>query len=436
MPAKPLFRWAWHGRIMIERYFLKPQTRDRIQACWLGEPIQRYVTWLDQRGYAARNVFRRVPLLLHFAQYAQTHGANAWGELPAQVGGFVEYWVRERNANYRSERAQQALVNNVRNPIEQMLRLILPDFVGSRRGYACLPFADQVPGFFTYLREERGLRPATVGEYRLDLASFESYLKGIKLAGLRELSPTILSAFITERGQHWGKSMVKGACGVLRVFLRYLYREGLLSRDLSQSVETPRQYRCSDLPRAISWEEVQRMLEVVDRRTTGGKRDYAILLLLVTYGLRSREVAALTLNCLDWEQGRLRVPERKAGHSTAYPLASVVGEAILDYLQHGRPKTGDRHLFFRVLAPHDPLTATAVSIRTSWYLRKAGIPVPRPGSHTLRHTCIQRLVDAHFPLKTIGDYVGHRSPDSTANYAKVSLEALRQVALGDGEEVL
>jgi integrase len=157
---------------------------------------------------------------------------------------------------------------------------------------------------------------------------------------------------------------------------------------------------------------------------------------LVTYGLRGREVAALTLDDIDWERERLRIPERKAGHSTAYPLSSIVGEAIVDYLKHGRPQGGDRHVFYRAMAPYDPMTAGAVSTRASYYLHKVGAMVPRPGSHTLRHTCVQRLIDAHFPLKTIGDYVGHGSPESTAIYAKVSIENLREVALGDGEEVL
>jgi integrase len=174
----------------------------------------------------------------------------------------------------------------------------------------------------------------------------------------------------------------------------------------------------------------------VDRRTPTGKRDYAILLLLVTYGLRAREVAALTLDDVEWRNNRLQIPERKAGHSTAYPLSIVVGEAIVDYLRHGRPQTQDRHVFFRSQAPLDPIGHAAVSSRARHYLQKAGIQIPRPGSHTLRHTCVQRLVDADFGFKAIGDYVGHRSPASTQIYGKVAIEALRQVALGDGEEIL
>jgi len=220
------------------------------------------------------------------------------------------------------------------------------------------------------------------------------------------------------------------------VFLRYAYREGVIGSDLSKTVEWPQVYRLSTIPRSISWTEVGRVLAGIDRRTACGKRDYAMLLLLVTYGLRGRDVAALTLDDIDWKRERLAVPERKAGHSTAFPLSKTVGEAILDYLQHGRPKTTDRHVFFRSAAPVGPIGSAAVSASAARCLLRAGVQVPRPGSHTLRHTLVQRLVDFDFGLKEIGDFVGHRSPASTQIYGKVAIEALRQVALGDAEEVL
>jgi len=113
-----------------------------------------------------------------------------------------------------------------------------------------------------------------------------------------------------------------------------------------------------------------------------------------------------------------------------------VGEAILDYLKRGRPQTADRHIFFRTLAPQAPMTKSAVSGTASRYLRKAGVAVSRAGSHTLRHTCVQRLVDANVSFKVIGDYVGHRGPAATRIYSKVAIESLREVGCGDGEEVL
>lgn len=420
---------------MLEKYYIKLQTIDRIRAHWLGEPIERYVTWLHDRRYGPRNVFRRVPLLLHFGTYAQSKGAKNWTELPQHIPGFVQDWVCSHGGNCRTELSRKKVRNEARGPVEQLVRLLVPDFVltGRRKPF---PFAHQAPGFAAHLRDERGLRPATVHSYQQFLRLLESYLAEIKMDSVRELSPTVLSAFVTSQSASWGMSMKGGLCGVLRVFLRYLFRERLIAQDLSQTVEGPREYRLSTIPRSIPWTDVERMLAAVDRRSPVGKRDYAILLLLVTYGLRGREVAALSLDDIDWEHERLRVPERKAGHSTAYPLSPIVGEAIVDYLKHGRPQGGDRHLFYRVMAPYEPMTSGAVSTRASYYLHKVGAAVPRPGSHTLRHTCVQRLIDAHFSLKTIGDYVGHGSPDSTAIYAKVSVENLREVALGDGEEVL
>src|SRR3989475_3578396 len=274
------------------------------------------------------------------------------------------------------------------------------------------------------------------GNHSHYLHQFASYLQSIEFQDLRQLSPPVLSGFFSEFGQHRGRGTVRGACSVLRGFVRYLYRENILAKDFSSVIEHPQTYRLSNVPRSITWDEVRRMLEAVDKRTPRGKRDHAILLLLVTYGLRAREVAALTLDDIDWRSERLRIPERKAGHSTAYPLSPIVGQAILDYLKMGRPQTTDRHIFFRTLAPQAAMTHSAVSGTAAHYLRKAGIAVSRAGSHTLRHTCVQRLVDADVSFKVIGDYVGHRVPAATRIYSKVAIESLREVACGDGEEVL
>ena len=128
----------------------------------------------------------------------------------------------------------------------------------------------------------------------------------------------------------------------------------------------------------------------------------------MTYGLRFREVAAMTVDDIDCGNDRLRIPERKGGHSTAYPLSTIVGEAILDF-KGNRPQTTDRHLFFRTMAPQAPMTCSSVSASASRYLYKSSIKVSRAGSHTLRHTCVQRLVDADLSFRFIGDYVGQRT---------------------------
>ena len=424
---------------MLERYYIKPDTIDRLRASWIAEPVERYVTWLTEEGYVARSVFRRIPIVVRFGEFARSRGAKTWSDLPEHVVPFGKFWLDEHGHRYSTARQQQQAEDEARNPVQQMLRVVLPEYRGvGRRRRIQDPFTGQAPGFFRYLREERGLREAAILHYGHYLRGLEGYLTGIGLSDLQDLSPAVLSGYVTQMrasGRCGGKSTLGSLCSTLRVFLRYLYRERVIPRDLSGTVEGPQKYRLSDIPRSISWDEVRRMLEAVDRRTAKGRRDYAILLLLVTYGLRGMEVAHLTLDDIDWKRERLRVPDRKAGHFTGYPFSPIVGEAILDYLRNGRPETSDRHIFFRALAPRMPITRIAISMCASHYLRKAGISVARPGSHTLRHTCVQRLVDAHFPLKTIGDYVGHRSPDSTEIYTKVDVETLREVAMGPGEEI-
>lgn len=419
---------------MFERYFIKPDTIDRLRASWIGEPIEQYVQWLSENGYVDRNVYRRVPILRQFGEFTQHHGAKSYEDLQAFVEPFVTQWVNERGSHYKE--IPRWVEHEARTPIEQMLRLILPDFIGKGRSRKVKePFLEQTPDFFLYLREERGLRESSILHHGHYLRLFEAYLEQIGLSSLNDLTPAILSAFFIKEGRRLSKSSVSGLCSSLRVFLRYIHREGWGETDLNGAIESPRKYQLSDLPRSISWEDVRKMLAVVDRRTILGKRDYAILLLLVTYGLRSCEVAGLRLDDIDWKRERLLVSERKAGHNTAYPLSSVVGEAIVDYLKYGRPETSERHIFFRVLAPRVPMTSSSISQRVTHYLHKAGIKTDRPGSHTLRHTCVQRLVDAEFTFKAIGDYVGHASPSSTKIYTKVAVESLREVALGHGEEL-
>lgn len=420
---------------MLETYFVQPQTVDRVRASWIGSEIERYVVWLAEHGYSTRTVLRRVPLLAAFGEFARLRGACSAEDLPAHVEAFVAQRVGDHRGVRRGGPSEVA--KEVRGPVEQMLGLVVRGFKGTRRKRPGAPFVASVPGFFAYLVSERGLRPATILHYQHHLRRFEAYLGRIGVAHMEELSAAVVSAFVAERtAAQLAKTTIRDVCGVLRVFLRYARREGLLSRDLARTVEWPQAYRLSTIPRSISWADVEKVLRGIDRRTPYGKRDYAILLLLVTYGLRGREVAALTLDDIDWKRERLIIPERKAGHSTAFPLSASVGNALVDYLRNGRPQTTDRHVFFRAMAPLQPIGAAAVSSRARHYLLKAGIEVSRPGSHTLRHTCVQRLVDADFSLKTIGDFVGHRSPGSTAIYAKVAVESLRQVALGDGEEVL
>lgn len=420
---------------MLEDYYVKPSTIDRVRGSWLAPQIESYLEWLQAHGYSRLVVYRRLPLLFHFAEFAQKKGCRDIASCKGYIKEFVSRWLEQHGAKAKTVVAVRKHAIDAECGVRQMLQLACNEPVIRNRRRRPFPFESAVPGFAEYLRSERGFAESTIRNYRRHLSEFAQYLSRTGVTSFSQLSPAVLAAFIVQHRPKVAPRTRLGLCCHLRVLLRFCHREKITSRDLSGAVGTPQIYRLDDVPRSITWDEVRRMLEAVERRTIRGRRDYAILLLLVTYGLRAHEVARLTLDDVDWKRERLQVLARKAGHATVYPLAGVVSEAIIDYLKHGRPNTEDRHLFFRIYAPQAPITSAAVSSSVALYLHNAGIQVRRPGSHTLRHTCVQRLIDAEFPLKTIGDYVGHRSPESTRVYSKVAIASLREVAMGDGEEL-
>src|SRR5215469_18094 len=256
--------------VMLERYFVKPETVARIRASWIAESIEAYVSWMVEHRYAARSVFRRVPMLVQFGAFAAERGARHLKELPEHVDAFVAEHLRIHGGQPRPE-ARRKAEWHPRGVVEQMLRLALPEVViSSRRAHMRDPFVNQAPGFFAYLHEERGLRERSRDNYRHYLRRFEVYLDRIGCQKLSELSPPVLSAFVTETTGTFSRSSMTCLCSALRVLLRYLRREKVIARDLARTVEQPQVYRLAELPRSISWDEVRRMLEAVDRRTPGG----------------------------------------------------------------------------------------------------------------------------------------------------------------------
>jgi integrase/recombinase XerD len=420
---------------MLDHYFVRPESADRLRALWLGPAIDRYAQWLAARQAAKDTARQHLRTLVDLNRFTEARNVQRWDELPALVDDFVRYRFRLRGKWCRTAKDRRTVRSQSRSPVEQLLRLLIPEYVGSARRVVW-PFQVEAPGFLHYLRNERGLRPETLQRYAHYLRSFEAFLERVGTERLAEISPALLSQFLTERARQIDPGGVCSCGGILRVLLRYLHRQGIVAKDLSRAVPRGRTYRHAAIPRAIPWGEVERVLASIDRRAPLGKRDYAILMLLATYGLRAQEVAALDLSAIDWQRSQLHVRGRKAGNSTSYPLATAVGEAIIDYLRNGRPTCDDRHVFLTVKAPFHGLQHFDISGLAGKYLRRAGIQVPRAGSHTFRHSCVQRLVEADVPFKMIGDYLGHRSEDATQVYAKVALHKLRALTLGDAEDVL
>lgn len=170
---------------MLEKYFVKPETVDRIRGSWIGSEIESYVGWLAERRYGVKSIWRRVPLVVAFGEFAREAGAQGVGDLPVHVDAFVSDRVTRLQARSGSVRS---MAKEVRGPVEQMLSVVLAGFERSGRSRHAQPFAEAAPGFFDYLVDERGLRPASVKSYLHHLDRFEAYLQRIGVERIGELS--------------------------------------------------------------------------------------------------------------------------------------------------------------------------------------------------------------------------------------------------------
>jgi len=210
--------------------------------------------------------------------------------------------------------------------------------------------------------------------------------------------------------------------------LRYLHYKGLIDCDLSLAVPKVARWSFSTVPKHLSPDQVREVLRHCDRGTALGRRDYAILLLLARLGLRASEVVRLQLDDVEWETMRITVCGK--GKSAQLPLPADVARAIAKYLRNDRPRCACRSVFIRDRAPIGGFSgSTAISKIVQRALEKAGVVSVRKGAHLLRHSLATDMLRKGASLDEIGEVLRHKSPDTTAIYAKVDLNALKKLAL-------
>jgi integrase len=210
--------------------------------------------------------------------------------------------------------------------------------------------------------------------------------------------------------------------------LRYLHYRGLIDSDLSLAVPKVARWAFSTLPKHLSAAQVRQVLQQADRSTPLGRRNYAILLLLARLGLRAGEVVRLNLEDIDWDHARITVCGK--GKRAQLPLPADVARALARYLRRDRPRCACRRVFIRHRAPMGGFhRAGAIANIVARALTKAGVVSGRKGAHLLRHSLATDMLRKGASLDEIGEVLRHKSPDSTAIYAKVDLKALRALAL-------
>lgn len=284
-----------------------------------------------------------------------------------------------------------------------------------------------------WLSAVRGLSSTTIPNRRVEAKRFlESLRERGDSGSLSSITVADLDHYINSRAPRLRRVTRQRLVVCLRGFLRYLHAQGIIKRDLASAVVSSRRYAFEGIPPALRADHISAVLKSTKKDCSPkGLRDYAILLLLSTYGLRACEITALQLNDIDWRKDQLHIRHSKTGGESFLPLLAPVGEAILKYLQRGRPVTRTRAVFLRARAPFQPLRAgSSLYHLVENRLRQAGIKLERKhGPHAFRHARAVSLLDRGLPLKSIGDVLGHRSTEATAVYLKLATSELRAVGL-------
>lgn len=399
----------------------RPRIRPTLEHGILAPYWDDLAGFLIQKGYTWYTVRRVIEISKPLAAFAERLGvSDVTGLTDDVILRFRE--ARPRNENRRCLRLL-LLFLTARG---LMVRADLPTSTG----------LDVIDQYLAFLHEHRGTSQRTARNHRPHV---EALLSGLDnrdaVRKLRDLTGPEIQSFVTRRAGELSRGGCKMMCATIRTFLRFLFLRGYTPLDLVSAVPVIPSFRQDRLPIAISTDAIQRILSAVDRSTTIGRRDYAMLLLLATYGLRSGQLCAIRLDDIDWRRQLLRIPGAKGGQDLTYPLHSGVGEAIVDYLRNGRPVGYPfREVFLRVRAPVGPLRGVLTN-EIKRYVHKAGVQPPSLGSRAWRHACATRMLENGQSLKTIRHVLGHSSIETTFIYTKIDLGALRHAAL-DWPEVL
>ena len=291
-----------------------------------------------------------------------------------------------------------------------------------------------IQDYASYLHQVRGFAASTVSHHRYAAQCFLQHLEKGRVA-LKDIQARHVESYIGKTGKRLSRASLQHEIGALRGFLRFLGSDGKVPHALSSQIDTPRAYRFEQLPRALPWETVRALLRSIDTTSAMGLRDYAMFLLIATYGLRSNEVVAITLQDVGWREGSLRIHQRKTSSPLELPLTNEVSCAMVKHLKRTPPPVPYRRIFLRVRAPLGVLQPTAVKAAFESWVQKSGLRIPFNGPHCLRHSLAVHLLKNGTPLKTIGDILGHRTAESTSVYLRLATGDLREVALPVPREV-
>jgi len=408
----------------MNRFFKDVRTIERMKRDPLGAYLVLYAAQLYAQGYARLSGRRKLQLAADFSRWLKRSKVGAHRVRAKHVSNYLQFRKRSGFGIQRGDRtAVTGFLELLREQRVTNESLPQPLIVTSSQRW--------LNEYDVYLQKERSLSVATRITYAPFVRQFLISHFGrdrVDLSGLRAID--VLKFVRRQAGQLKTKRVLL-MTSALRSFLRFARYCGKINLDLAACVPSVASWSLSTIPKALPLAQVEQVLaETRNRSTAVGRRDYAILMLLARLGLRGGEVCRLTLEDIDWENSRIAV-RGKGDRMAQLPMPADVGEAIVSYLKDGRPRLpGNRFLFIRVRAPLIGFKRQgSIGTVVKHALERAKIDSPRKGAHQFRHALASTMLQNGSSLSEIGELLRHRSPDTTAIYAKADILSLRALAL-------
>ncbi len=427
-PAQMFSKRSLSDVPVLDGLFKEPGLVAYYRALPFGAWLDGYVEDLRSQGYGNSAVHGRLGRLRVLGEFLQEQGLAA--EVLAQetfLPSYLDTWERAfQDRHGRPPRRAHWLA----------VRCTARSLAAFARRARYLPPSEQAPvgpplleQYLDYCRHHRGIGESACGAHRFYLLRLATFCRERGVDDLSGIAVPVLDAFIEHEAGRLQRESLHGVVGMVRSFLRYLFLIGQEPTDRSRLLESPSMYRAMKLPRHLSDGQLAEVLARVDRATVRGRRDWAALTLLITYGLRVGEVARLRLQDVELEAGRLHVRRVKGGGEQIFPLTAAVADALNTYLTQARPPSAHPEIFLTLRVPVRPFAhghRLAAACVTK-YMPESGV-LPARGGHALRHTVARRLRQSGAGLGVVRRILGHRDVNTTGRYLRIALDELREVA--------
>ena len=400
---------------MLEKFFTRRFVVERFRASPVGVHIDGFATSLFEQGYSAQIGSACLHHAVHLGHWMESRRI-ALDEMVLAL--FVQHFPSCDCDGERIGRHESVLAR------VRAFRGYLEDTGVVARPVVAVSDDPLLTDFITWMRQQRGASACTIKGY---VRVVRRLLAHVGNEPSKYTTPTLRKA-VRAIGEGRGLATRISVVTATRTFLRQLAVRGRCSIELADGIPRPARWSQTTLPKHLPGTDVEKLFAACDLSSATGLRDRAVLLLLARLGLRAGDVVELRLTDLDWKAATIRLVG-KGRHEARLPLPQDVGDALLAYIDKGRPRVVDEHIFLRARAPWGPLqTGSAIGAIVDHAIRRAGVNAPSFGSHLLRHSAATSMLREGASLDGIASILRHRSPETTLVYARVHEHLLGQVA--------